>query len=137
MFLVQPLHGLTFAAQHLAAMAVLVRVVPGRLAATGQSAYAFLGTGRRRGGADARVGPLYARLGAGGYWAMALLCAAAVPAALGLRAPEGGGRPRCRPLRRPAAVGRSDRFPRRDRHRVAPGAAQDVEPEPPGRCARR
>ena len=32
-------------AQHLAAMAVLVRVVPGPLAATGQSAYAFLGTG--------------------------------------------------------------------------------------------
>ena len=48
MLLVQPLHGLTFAAQHLAAMAVLVRVVPGRLAATGQSAYAFLGTGSRR-----------------------------------------------------------------------------------------
>jgi MFS transporter, PPP family, 3-phenylpropionic acid transporter len=85
MLLVQPLHGLTFAAQHLAAMAVLVRVVPGRLAATGQSAYAFLGTGVAAAAVTLASGPLYARLGAGGYWAMALLCVAAVPAALALR----------------------------------------------------
>jgi MFS transporter, PPP family, 3-phenylpropionic acid transporter len=85
MLLVQPLHGLTFAAQHLAAMAVLVRVVPGRLAATGQSAYAFLGTGVAAAALTLASGPLYARLGAGGYWAMALLCVAAVPAALALR----------------------------------------------------
>ena len=89
MFLVQPLHGLTFAAQHLAAMAVLVRVVPGRLAATGQSAYAFLGTGIAAAALTLASGPLYARIGAGGYWAMALLCAAAVPAALALRTVDG------------------------------------------------
>ena len=89
MFLVQPLHGLTFAAQHLAAMAVLVRVVPNRLAATGQSAYAFLGTGIAAAALTLASGPLYARIGAGGYWAMALLCAAAVPAALALRTVDG------------------------------------------------
>ncbi len=87
MFAVQPLHGLTFAAQHLAAMAVLARVVPGRLAATGQAAYA-LGAGLAASALTLASGPLYKHLGAGGYWAMALLCAAALPAALALRAAE-------------------------------------------------
>lgn len=85
MLLVQPLHGLTFAAQHLAAMGVIARAVPGRLAATAQSAYAVLGTGATA-LLTIAAGPLYERLGAGGYWIMALLAAAAVPAALGLRA---------------------------------------------------
>lgn len=88
MVLVQPLHGLTFAAQHLAAMAVLARVVPAGLAATGQSAYAFLGAGFSAAALTLASGPLYARLGAGGFWVMALLCAAAVPAALTLRATD-------------------------------------------------
>ena len=94
MFLVQPLHGLTFAAQHLAAMAVMARVVPGRLAATGQSAYAFLGTGLALAVLTFASGPLFERAGAGGFWAMALLCAAAAPAALALRVgePSGAGR---------------------------------------------
>ena len=86
MLLVQPLHGLTFAAQHLAAMAVLARVAPGGLAAAAQSVYASLGTGLLGAVLTLASGPLYARLGAGGFWAMALLCAAAVPAALALRA---------------------------------------------------
>ena len=85
MLVVQPLHGLTFAAQHLAAMAVLARAVPGRLAATGQSAYAFLGTGLASAVVTLASGPLYERFGAEGFWAMALLCAAAAPAALTLR----------------------------------------------------
>jgi PPP family 3-phenylpropionic acid transporter len=85
MLLVQPLHGLTFAAQHLAAMAVLARVVPSRLAATAQSVYASLGPGLAAALLTLASGPLYARFGAGGFWAMALLCAAAVPAALTLR----------------------------------------------------
>ncbi len=93
MLLVQPLHGLTFAAQHLAAMAVIARVVPGRLSATGQSAYAFLGTGFAAAALTLASGPLYARFGAGGYWAMALLCAAAAPAALALRTANGGPPP--------------------------------------------
>jgi PPP family 3-phenylpropionic acid transporter len=89
MLLVQPLHGLTFAALHLAAMAVLARVVPGHLAATAQSAYAALGVGLAGAALTLASGPLYAHLGAGGFWAMALLCAAAVPAALALRAASG------------------------------------------------
>ena len=88
MLLVQPLHGLTFAAQHLAAMAVIARVVPGRLAASGQSAYAFLGTGLAAAALTLASGPLHRHFGGGGYWAMALLCAAAVPAALTLRAAD-------------------------------------------------
>ncbi len=90
MFLVQPLHGLTFAAQHLAAMAVIARVVPGRAAATAQSAYAVLGNGAALAALTFASGPLYRHLGAGGYWAMALLCAVAVPAALVSRS-EGVG----------------------------------------------
>jgi len=84
--LVQPLHGLTFAAQHLAAMAILARVVPGRLAATAQSVYASLGTGLVGAALTLASGPLYAWLGAGGFWVMASLCALAVPASLALRA---------------------------------------------------
>jgi PPP family 3-phenylpropionic acid transporter len=90
MFLAQPLHGLTFAAQHLAAMALIARVVPGRFAATAQSAYAFLGTGLAAAALTLASGPLYARLGAGGYWIMALLCGAALPAALALRTADAG-----------------------------------------------
>ena len=86
MLLTQPLHGLTFAAQHLAAMAVLGRVAPGRLSATAQSVYASLGTGLAAAALTLASGPLYARFGAGGFWAMALLCVAAIPAALALRA---------------------------------------------------
>jgi len=83
--LAQTLHGLTFAAQHLAAMAILARVAPGRLAATAQSAYAAFGTGLAGAALTLASGLLYARLGAGGFWVMALLCAAAVPVALALR----------------------------------------------------
>jgi PPP family 3-phenylpropionic acid transporter len=70
MFLAQPLHGLTFAAQHLAAMAVIARVVPGRAAATAQSAYAVLGTGAAAAALTLASGPLYERFGAGvtGLW---------------------------------------------------------------------
>jgi MFS transporter, PPP family, 3-phenylpropionic acid transporter len=59
------------------------------LAATAQSVYTSLGTGLAGAALTLASGPLYARLGAGGFWAMALLCAAAVPAALALRAAEG------------------------------------------------
>jgi PPP family 3-phenylpropionic acid transporter len=85
MFLVQPLHGLTFAAQHLAAMALIAQLVPMRLAATAQSAYASLGSGLATAVLTLLSGPLYARLGAGGFWLMALLCSVAAPLALNLR----------------------------------------------------
>jgi PPP family 3-phenylpropionic acid transporter len=99
--LVQPLHGLTFAAQHLAAMALLAQLVPRRLTATAQSAYASLGSGFATAVLTLAAGPLYTRFGARGFWAMALLCAMAMPLALTLRldAPppkrEGGCEPSC------------------------------------------
>jgi PPP family 3-phenylpropionic acid transporter len=86
MLAVQPLHGLTFAAQHLAAMALLARAVPAEDAATAQACYATFGVGLAGALLTALAGPLYARLGAAGFWAMALLCALAVPLALRLRA---------------------------------------------------
>ncbi|MBN9508193.1 MAG: MFS transporter [Alphaproteobacteria bacterium] len=88
MLLMQPLHGLTFAAQHLAAMALIARAVPARQSATAQALYATFGVGFAGAALTVLSGPLYAWLGAGGFWAMALLCAAAVPTALGLRAAE-------------------------------------------------
>jgi PPP family 3-phenylpropionic acid transporter len=89
MLLVQPLHGLTFAAQHLAAMALLARAVPAEEAATAQACYATFGVGLAGALLTALAGPLYARLGAGGFWVMALLCALAMPLALRLRAEPG------------------------------------------------
>jgi PPP family 3-phenylpropionic acid transporter len=82
--LVQPLHGLTFAALHLACMRVMAAIVPSRLAATAQAMYA-LGGGATKALLTLASGRLYARLGAPGFLVMALLCAAAVPLTLGLR----------------------------------------------------
>lgn len=85
LFLVQPLHGLTFAAQHLAAMALIAQSVPARLASTAVSAYASLGSALFTAALTLLAGPLYARFGAAAFWLMALLCSAAAPLALGLR----------------------------------------------------
>jgi PPP family 3-phenylpropionic acid transporter len=83
----QLLHGLTFAAQHMAAMAVLVRLAPDRLGATAQSLLASLGTGLFTTLLLLLSGTLYDRVGLGGFWAMAGLCGLALPLALRLRAP--------------------------------------------------
>lgn len=80
----QLLHAATFGAQHLATMQVLGRVVPPAQAGTAQALHAALGTGLSMGVLTLACGPLYAASGGGGYWAMALLCAAAVPASLAL-----------------------------------------------------
>lgn len=82
--LVQPLHGLTFAALHLACMRLIGAIVPGRLAATGQAMYA-LGAGATNAVFALAAGRLYASVGARGFLAMALLCAAAIPLTWGLR----------------------------------------------------
>jgi PPP family 3-phenylpropionic acid transporter len=78
---VQPLHGLTFALLHLACMRLIARKVPHGLEGTAQAIYGTVGIG----GATALVtlvsGALYARAGAAGFWAMALLCAASLPLA--------------------------------------------------------
>jgi PPP family 3-phenylpropionic acid transporter len=83
--LIQPLHGLTFAALHLACMRVIAAVVPPGLAATGQAMYA-LGPAAATAVFTMVSGALYARLGGQAFLAMALLCAAAAPLALGPRA---------------------------------------------------
>ena len=83
--LVQPLHGLTFAALHLACMRVIPAVVPPGLAATAQAIYAF-GPAAATAVLTVASGGLYARLGGQAFGVMALLCAAAVPVALRSRA---------------------------------------------------
>ena len=83
----QPLHGLTFALLHLACMRVIAAVVPLSLSATGQAIYAFA-SGLTTAGLTALCGPLYAGWGGASFFAMALLCAAALPFAwrgLGVR----------------------------------------------------
>jgi PPP family 3-phenylpropionic acid transporter len=82
--LVEPLHGLTFALQHLACMRLIAAVVPARLAATAQAFYGTVAVGMASALLTLGSGPLYARQGAGGFWVMAGLCAAAVPLARGL-----------------------------------------------------
>ena len=81
---VQPLHGLTFAALHLACMRLIPALVPQRLAATAQAMYA-LGAGATTAVLTLASGWLYATLGAHGFLVMALLCAAAVPLTCRLR----------------------------------------------------
>lgn len=82
---VQVLHAGTFGAQHLAAMRVLGGLPPNQ-AATAQTLHASLGTGLASGLLTLGCGPLYAHFGGAGFWAMAGLCALALPLAVLLRA---------------------------------------------------
>jgi PPP family 3-phenylpropionic acid transporter len=84
MMLVEALHGLTFALLHLACMRLIADTIPPRLAAT---ALALYGTGIGAATVLATLvsGRLYAAFGAHGFWAMAVLCAAALPVAATLR----------------------------------------------------
>jgi MFS transporter, PPP family, 3-phenylpropionic acid transporter len=82
---VQPLHGLTFAALHLACMRVIRVIVPQRLAATAQAMYA-LGAGATTAVVTLASGWLYGTLGGHGFLAMALLCALVPPLTRRLRA---------------------------------------------------
>jgi PPP family 3-phenylpropionic acid transporter len=82
--LVQPLHGLTFAALHLACMRIIAATVPPHLAATAQAMYA-LGAGATTALLTLASGWLYGAVGAQGFLLMALLCVAALPLARGLR----------------------------------------------------
>ena len=85
MALVEPLHGLTFALLHLACMEVIGRVVPTELAATAQAFYATVAMGAMQAVVTLASGTLYGRYGAGAFWPMALMCALAIPVALGVR----------------------------------------------------
>jgi PPP family 3-phenylpropionic acid transporter len=77
--LIQPLHGFTFALLHLASMRLITDTVPSALAGTAQAVYSLVGVG----GATAVLmiisGWLYMHYGPSGFWAMALLCIAALP----------------------------------------------------------
>lgn len=91
---VQPLHGLTFGLLHLACMRLLVQIVPSRLAATGQAIYAFAAASAS-GLFTLAAGSLYGHFGAHAFFAMAALCATALPLTARLRAPtEGRHKPR-------------------------------------------
>jgi MFS transporter, PPP family, 3-phenylpropionic acid transporter len=83
--LVEPLHGLTFALQHLACMRLIGAVVPPRLAATAQAFYGTVAVGIASALFTLGSGPLYARFGAEGFWVMSGLCAIAIPVAWRLR----------------------------------------------------
>ncbi len=76
---IQPLHGLTFALLHLAAMHLIARVVPQRLSASAQTLYGTLGLGVASAVLTATGGLLYGALGAGAFWTMAALCVLAFP----------------------------------------------------------
>ncbi len=84
-FLLQPLHGLTFAALHLASLRLLAGMVPPQLSATAFSLQATLGAGLATALLTLLAGPLFAHAGALAFWAMAALCALAMPVALALQ----------------------------------------------------
>jgi PPP family 3-phenylpropionic acid transporter len=81
---IQPLHGITFALLHLAAMRVLSLRVPQELAATAQALYGTVGIGLASAALTILSGWLYGRFGGASFYLMALFCAAAIPVAAGL-----------------------------------------------------
>jgi PPP family 3-phenylpropionic acid transporter len=80
----EPLHGLSFALLHLAAMAAIARTVPAASAALAQSAYGALGVGAAAAVVSFASGILFSRLGAASFWVMAALAALALPFVLAL-----------------------------------------------------
>jgi len=87
MAMVEPLHGLTFALLHLACMDMIVRTVPRALAATAQAFYATIAMGAVSAVVTLASGPLYGHWGAGAFWAMAAMCALALPLTRGISLP--------------------------------------------------
>ena len=83
--LVEPLHGLTFALQHLACMRLLGQIVPPHLAGTAQAFYNTVAVGAATAFLTLVCGPLYGAFGPGGFWVMGGLCAVAIPLTRGLR----------------------------------------------------
>ena len=79
MVIIQPLHGLTFALLHLACMRLIAADVPREFAATAQAIYGTLGVGLATVLLTLLSGWLYAQFGAHGFWAMAAICALALP----------------------------------------------------------
>jgi MFS transporter, PPP family, 3-phenylpropionic acid transporter len=79
--LVEPLHGLTFALFHLAAMRLIGTTIPHHLAATAQALYGTVAVGISTALLTVVSGPLYASLRGAAFWVMAILCVAAIPLA--------------------------------------------------------
>jgi PPP family 3-phenylpropionic acid transporter len=85
---IQPLHGLTFALFHLAAIQLIVAIVPVRLAATAQAIYGTFCVGLVIAVVTFASGFLYARFGGLAFLFMAGLCLIALPFCAGLRDPH-------------------------------------------------
>ncbi|MBV9748181.1 MAG: MFS transporter, partial [Acetobacteraceae bacterium] len=83
---IQPLHGLTFALFHLAAIQLIVAVTPIRLAATAQAVYGTVSVGLASALLTFASGLLYAVAGGKAFLLMAALCLMALPICAGLRA---------------------------------------------------
>jgi PPP family 3-phenylpropionic acid transporter len=81
----QGLHALTFAATFLAGVQIVERLSPDSTHTAAQTLSSVLSAGVLIGLATAASGPLYDRFGAGGYWAMAVMAAAGLVAAIPLR----------------------------------------------------
>ena len=79
--LVEPLHGLTFALFHLAGMRVIGATVPRDLAATAQAVYGTVAAGAATALLTLASGFLYTWLEGRAFFAMAAICAAAMPLA--------------------------------------------------------
>jgi PPP family 3-phenylpropionic acid transporter len=77
--LVQPLHSITFALLHLAAMRLLASIVPASLAATAQAIYGTVGIGTANVLMTLASGWLIAWTGYASFLAMSALCLAALP----------------------------------------------------------
>jgi PPP family 3-phenylpropionic acid transporter len=84
---IEPLHGLTFGLLHLTCMRLLAESVPRHLEATGLTIYGNVAIGIATVLLTVASGPVFDRFGAHGFWAMAALCAAALPFARTLRDP--------------------------------------------------
>ena len=83
-----PLHGLTFALLHRVAMGIIAKSVPERLAATAQTVYGALALGIASAALTFESGYFYGWLGIRAFWAMAALCAFALPLVGGIVAPS-------------------------------------------------
>jgi PPP family 3-phenylpropionic acid transporter len=90
---IQPLHGLTFALFHLAAIRLIVAIVPVRLAATAQALYGTLCVGLAIALVTLASGLLYARVGGAAFLVMAALCLLAFPVCARLRVSPKSGDP--------------------------------------------
>jgi PPP family 3-phenylpropionic acid transporter len=80
----QTLHGVTFGAAHVGAMHFMAGSVPESRSGTAQALYASMTGGIAMGSVMLASGPLYGTYGAHAYWAMAIVAAVGLGAAMAL-----------------------------------------------------